>query len=157
MADLSLAITASVPGSESATITIYEDVGDTGSIDNTGSASLLDGKNIYSISGFDFSTGNSYFWDLESSGDVTSGVEVDIVNIGAKTISGTVKLNGSGVQGAVVTAVNVNNNSVIDKTTTGVSGGYSLESPKGLTIHVIVQYDDGSDKYNALSKPYIQT
>lgn len=71
-------------------------------------------------------------------------------------IAGTVTLNGSGVQGAKVYVIDTNSDTVVGTATTDTNGDYSVTVPAEPPYHVAVQYDDGSQKYNALSKPYIE-
>jgi hypothetical protein len=70
-------------------------------------------------------------------------------------ISGTVSLSGSGVQGARVFVIDTDTDTIEATATTDTYGDYSVTVPAEAPYHVAVQYDDGSQKYNALSKPYI--
>lgn len=70
-------------------------------------------------------------------------------------VSGTVELNGSGVQGAKVLAVNDSKGTLADTQITDSSGDYRFSLNPGDTYHIAVQYDNGSTKYNDESKPFI--
>ena len=74
---------------------------------------------------------------------------------GTATISGTVNLSSSGVEGAKLFLVNETTGQLAATTTTDVDGNYKFGVGSGNTYHVVVQYDDGSTKYNAKSKPYL--
>ena len=70
---------------------------------------------------------------------------------------GEVVLDGSAVEGARILAVETTSDTVVDTTKTDANGQYATRQ---LTLddniyHVIVQYDDGTDRYNAPSKPYL--
>lgn len=70
-------------------------------------------------------------------------------------VSGKVTLSGSGVDGAEVYVINDDTQEVITRQTTDANGNYSVQVPEGTTIHVAVQYEDGTDQYNDESKPFI--
>lgn len=72
-----------------------------------------------------------------------------------KEISGNVTLSGNNVQDAVMTLINSDNDTVVATTTTDANGNYSFQGETGKTYHVTVEYDDGNNKYNAKSKPYL--
>ena len=74
---------------------------------------------------------------------------------GFATISGQVTLSGSGVEGVKVFLVNDTTGELKATITTDTDGNYSFDAFSGDTYHVAVQYDDGTDKYNAKSKPYL--
>ena len=71
-------------------------------------------------------------------------------------IAGTVTLSGSGVQGAKVYVINAENDTVERTATTDANGDYGVTVPADPPYHIAVQYDDGSQKYNALSKPFVE-
>ncbi len=71
-------------------------------------------------------------------------------------ISGTVTKEGSVVDGAKITLINDTDNTIVGTTTTDTNGDYSFEElNNNKTYHIIAQYDDGTTKYNAESKPYL--
>lgn len=72
-----------------------------------------------------------------------------------KEISGNVTLSGNNVQDAVMTLINSDNDTVVATTTTDANGNYSFQVETGKTYHVTVEYNDGNNKYNAKSKPYL--
>jgi hypothetical protein len=72
------------------------------------------------------------------------------------TISGVVTISGTGVQGAKIYVINQENDSIEATATTDSNGNYSVTVPALPLYHVTVQYDDGSEKYNAPSKPYVK-
>ena len=75
---------------------------------------------------------------------------------GFATISGQVTLSGSGVEGAKLFLVNETTGELEATTTSDANGDYGFGAARpGDTYHVAVQYDDGTDKYNAKSKPYL--
>lgn len=73
-------------------------------------------------------------------------------------VSGTVTLNGSGVQGATVRVIDQNTDTQIASATTDSNGDYGITVDSGLTVHVTVEYEDGSgNQYNDESKPFVTT
>jgi len=74
---------------------------------------------------------------------------------GFQEITGQVTLNGIGVGGAVIYVIDTETDSIVGTETTDGNGEYLLTVPSEPLYHVTVQYDDGSEKYNALSKPYV--
>jgi len=83
----------------------------------------------------------------------TSLTAADVVE---DVIAGTVTLSGSGVQGAKVYVINTDADTVAGTATTDANGDYSVTVPADSPYHIAVQYDDGSQKYNALSKPFVE-
>lgn len=67
------------------------------------------------------------------------------------SISGTVSLDGSPVEGAEVYAHDTRGNRIFGPAVTDVNGDYSLGVIDGYTYDVQVEYEDGGQKYNALS------
>lgn len=72
------------------------------------------------------------------------------------SVGGTCTLNGSGVP-AKIYIVDTTNDSVVKELTANSDGTWSVSIPSGLTVHVAAQYDDGTDKWNDYSKPYLNT
>lgn len=70
-------------------------------------------------------------------------------------ISGTVTLGGTAVSGAKVYILDTTNDDLEATTTTDSNGNFGVDVPGNQEYHVAVQYDDGSTKYNAKSKPYL--
>lgn len=73
------------------------------------------------------------------------------------TLSGTCTLSGSAVSGAVVYVVDTVNDAVLAETTSDSNGDWSASVQVGQTVHVAAQYDDGTDKWNEYSKPFLTT
>lgn len=71
------------------------------------------------------------------------------------TISGQAVLDGSPVQGAKVYSINTGSDNFDGYTTTDSNGEYSFEYSNSLNRHILIQYDDGTDLYNAKSLPYV--
>lgn len=67
-------------------------------------------------------------------------------------ISGSVTLNGSPVEGAVIRCIDQSNNSTLATETTDVDGNYTFTDldESGL-YHLAVEYEDAGEKFNALS------
>lgn len=72
-----------------------------------------------------------------------------------RAIGGTCTLNGSGVGGAVVRVVDSDSNEVAETVTTAGDGSWSAVVPTSATYHAVSSYDDGTDRYNAKSNPYL--
>lgn len=75
-------------------------------------------------------------------------------------LSGSVTLSGSAVSGATVYVVDSVNDTVAAVTTTDANGDWEatgLANSAQERYHALVQYDDGSTKYNAESLPYLST
>lgn len=72
-------------------------------------------------------------------------------------VSGTVTLDGTALGGAKITVINDTQNTVQGVATTAADGSYAVECPVGDAVHVLMEYDDGSTKYNDKSKPFIVT
>lgn len=71
-------------------------------------------------------------------------------------VTGTVVLDGSGVEGAEIIGINATSGTVEDTTTTNADGTYELSMPPGDTAHILVSYEDGNgDMWNDQSKPFI--
>jgi hypothetical protein len=70
---------------------------------------------------------------------------------------GTATLNGEGVEGARILAIETTSNTVVDTTMTDANGQYATKqlTLNGNIYHLVAQYDDGTDRYNAPSKPYL--
>lgn len=67
--------------------------------------------------------------------------------------TGTVTLNSSAVQGAVVYAVNQSDDTLTGTSTTDSSGNYSIDdSGVSSDHHLFVEYDDSGTLYNALTE-----
>ena len=71
------------------------------------------------------------------------------------TLSGTVTLNGAAVSGATVYIVNTTLNYLEATVTTNSSGAWSRSVASGCTYHAAVQYQNGSQLYNAPSLPFV--
>ena len=70
--------------------------------------------------------------------------------------TGTVTLDGSGVEDAKVTAINDTTEQVTDTSLTDSSGEYSIVPEDEDTYHLIVEYEDeNNDEFNAESRPYL--
>lgn len=70
-------------------------------------------------------------------------------------ISGTVTNNGITIQGATVYLIDEDTEKIRGITTTDSSGNYTFTNLVNVTYHVILDYDDGINHYNAKSKPNI--
>lgn len=74
------------------------------------------------------------------------------------TLSGTVTLNGSAVEGATIYCIDDTNESIAEVTTTDSNGDYRVRVDTGDTYHMVVQYEDGQgNQYNDESKPFLAT
>jgi hypothetical protein len=74
------------------------------------------------------------------------------------TLSGTVTLNGSGVDGATIYCIDTTNQDVAEVTTTDANGDYRVRVDTGDLYHMVVQYeDDQGNQYNDESKPFLAT
>ena len=74
-------------------------------------------------------------------------------------VSGQVTLSGSPQQNAIVSLIDSVNKQFVGQKITDASGNYSFDSTYPINgsqyYHVIVEYDSGTQKYNASSLPYI--
>lgn len=71
-------------------------------------------------------------------------------------VDGTVQLDdGTALEGATIVGINEERGAVEDTTTTASDGTYTLQMESGKTVHVTMEYDDGTDAYQAQSKPFI--
>lgn len=71
-------------------------------------------------------------------------------------VTGTVQLDdGTALENATIIGYNDTQGLVEDVTTTAADGTYTLEMSPGDTAHVMMEYDDGTDQYNAQSKPFV--
>lgn len=71
-------------------------------------------------------------------------------------ISGVVTLGGSPVTGAIVTLIDSDADLVVGTDTTDANGYYEFSGLDVATIyHATVEYDDGSDLWNAKSLPFL--
>lgn len=153
-------------------------VGDLGQLKQEYGNSSLD---FYFEWGTDDSYGNTT--DQVNKTDPENGITADITGLSAQTeyhyravatdgtntwygedvtfetplIKGQVTLSGTGVENAKVFLINDTDGTVEATTTTDSDGNYSFYEQTGKTYHIAVQYDDGSQKYNAKSKPYLET
>lgn len=89
-----------LPTNTSGTVTVREDVGDTGTVDNTNSASLVDGQTTYTLSGFDASTGNDIETEVEldTTDDTLTAEVTEPVSVTPATavLTGSVAMVGGG-------------------------------------------------------------
>jgi hypothetical protein len=113
MSNLTVTLTAvSVPQNASASLTLYEDVGDDGSgsntdpngksYDNSDTVSLSDGTTSYTLSGFAGETGNAYWLEFQASNtddvstaEITAPITVDTGGSGDSAGSVLVFENGA--------------------------------------------------------------
>lgn len=81
------------------------------------------------------------------------GDEVDFATLAIPyAISGTVKLNGVGVEGAVVRCIHQASNTALPEQDTNADGEYIFTDLEGDQLyHLSVEYVDGEQLYNALS------
>lgn len=82
--------------------------------------------------------GNTY------GGSAYGSTGIDTVPI---TLSGTITLGGSGVQGAVVWAIYESDQTFIGSDTTDANGDYEIVAPRPGVALVGVDYDSGSQRY----------
>jgi hypothetical protein len=160
----------SIPSGASCTLTVYENSGGGSSsvtladgssfnYDNSDSTSLSQAQSTYTLSGFD-GAGNDFVaviepdtTDIEVTAEIDESIEIAVAST---TVSGTVILGGSGVQGAILTVINDSDGTVEATTTTDSNGDYSVSVPQNEVYHVLVEYDDGQGNlYNETSKPFI--
>ena len=80
---------------------------------------------------------------------------VYIFEIESLVILGSVELSGSGVEGAIVTAINQDTREVSGHTTTDSNGDYEIEVISQDDHHVIVEYEDENGKYHTFSYPFV--
>lgn len=71
------------------------------------------------------------------------------------TISGQAVQGGSGVSGAKIYVIDTGSDSVVATTTSDSNGNWSAKAEPNTTVHVVAQYDDGTDQYNVESLPFI--
>lgn len=91
-----------------------------------------------------------------------ASVDITAQNAGrvfdSTTLSGTVSLNGSGVESATIYCIDTTNQDVAEVTTTDQNGDYRVRVDTGDLYHMVVQYeDDQGNQYNDESKPFIAT
>lgn len=82
-----------------------------------------------------------------------SAVSPSVAN--TTVIGGTCTLNGSAVSGAVVHVVDTSDQTVVAEVTSDSNGNWSARVDKGDTYHAAARYDDGTDKYNEHSMPFL--
>jgi hypothetical protein len=74
------------------------------------------------------------------------------------TLSGTVTLDGSAVEGATIYCIDDTNESIAEVTSTDANGDYRVRVDTGDLYHMVVQYEDGQgNQYNDESKPFLAT
>lgn len=71
------------------------------------------------------------------------------------SVTGTVTVDGTALEGATITGINDTTGSVYGTTTTDANGDYSIDFPVGDTAHLLMEYDDGTNQYNDKSKPFV--
>lgn len=116
------------------------------------------GSNVTTYTDTGLSENTTYYYRVTAYN--TSG-DSDITNEASAqtdtTISGTVRKGLSTVQGATIHAINDSKNRVEATATSDSNGNYSVDVTPGDVYHVTVQYDDGTNKYDEESKPFIAT
>lgn len=73
------------------------------------------------------------------------------------SITGTVTIDGTAVEGAVLVGINDTQGIIEDVTTSDTSGGYTLQLTDGDVAHILMQYEDPAtgEQHNSESKPFI--
>lgn len=71
------------------------------------------------------------------------------------TVTGIARLNGSPVAGAKVTGINDTKQVVEATAMTEADGSYLLNMTTGDVVHILIEYEDGTQTYNDESKPFI--
>jgi hypothetical protein len=106
---------ATIPSSTSITITLFEDIGGSGGVDNSSSFSIGNGTNTYTVSNFDVSSGNDVWVKADfSSNDISNTAKLNSVDVGAATLP--ITIDGNEVSTVTIDG-NVVNSITIDGTT----------------------------------------
>lgn len=71
-------------------------------------------------------------------------------------ISGKITLLNEPVENAKVFLINDTDDTLDDTATTDANGNYTFNATEGKQFHIAVQYDDGTNKYNGKSMPFIE-
>lgn len=129
-------------GSSTWNTTVFQTVDTSGSYSDT-------------ITGLSPTTDYEFRAYIESSDGTNSDTGTTNTFTTLEQLAGTCTLNGTAVSGAVIYVVNTTNDTVEVETTTDDNGNWSVGVPTGNTYHVAAQYDDGTDKYNEYSKPFL--
>lgn len=173
MVEFTLTTTATL-NAGSLTVTVYEfvDGGTNGSTDAIGNAyqnsvsvALAGGVDeTNTLAGFDGSAGNTVWLHVEYGAPASptdtsptfSSYTLDTAS--TATVSGTVTLDSSALEGAKITVINDTQGAIQGTATTDVNGAYSVDCPPGDTVHVLLEYDDGAGtQYNDESQPFVVT
>lgn len=152
--------TTSSLGGGSIDVIINEDTDQDGIAENTETVSLAGGTDeTNTLSNFVGGTDVDYWAEIQpsiSSATATAPTLDSYVVAARTTVSGTVTLDdGTALENAFITGYNQTLDIVEDTATTDASGYYELQMSIGDTVHVMMEYDDGSTQYNAESKPFI--
>lgn len=98
MSNVELTTTATIPSTnQGITVTVYEDTDGDGTAENSNSVSIADGTNTYTLSGFDGSSGNDWWLDVDlstTSSDITQSPRLDTATLDT-SLSVTVTDSGS--------------------------------------------------------------
>jgi len=73
----------------------------------------------------------------------------------AFNLSGQAVQGGSGVSGAKIYVLDATNDTLLGTTTSDANGNWSFSTTQQTTVHVVAEYDDGTDQYNVESYPFI--
>lgn len=88
MTDLTLTTTATVPTNTSIVITVYEDTDGDGVAENSADQSIAGGTNSYTLSGFNGSSGNDIWFEVEyGNTSITNAASVESVEVSSGTTS----------------------------------------------------------------------
>ena len=173
MAELTLTTTSTL-NDGSITVTVYEDVGGDGSgantdalgnaYDNSASVSLAGGTDeTNTLTGFDGTTGNDYWLQVEY-GALTTVTDAtptfDAYTLASNTtVTGpSVTLDGSAIQGAVITIIESDTGDHLGTDTTDTNGDWAIDVPQGSAVHCMCEYEDADgNRYRDYSKPFIAT
>lgn len=73
-------------------------------------------------------------------------------------LSGTAVVSGSTIEGAEISVVNEDTDTVVQTTTSGSNGEWSFTVPGGPEYHIIAEFEAGDGtQYNVKSKPFIDS
>jgi len=154
------------------TMRLNGDVRDSGGLTVTETGFYFDGNNppttkiavgngigVYSYDAAGLTESTPYYarsYAINSKGEGQGLVVTATTLAPSNYVAGVVTLNGDFVVGAKITLIRTSTNLVIATTPSAADGSYLFDNlVSGAQYHVCVEYDSGTQKYNAESKPFV--
>lgn len=152
-----------IPSDTGINVDVREDSDQDGTVETVETISLSDGQTEYETGDVFAGSGDvSLRFELTPASDLAapSPTVTAPIDVSGQTasISGTVTLDGSGVDGATIYVIDQGTDSIEVTTTTASDGTYSATVAANQTVHVVVEYEDsGGVRYVAASQSFIDT